>query len=317
MMKNIRCHKFMEVTFNDRINFIVGKNGSGKSSILTAIRLALGMPLPGGTTGGKKGSGVGGESIIRDGSDEEAIVEVEFSNTGEFGLLDTSVFGDYFMIRRSLTRGESGRVVDKYDVFKNGVEKVKISKSGMVDLLRSKNVFATNPAMIMDQETGKLFFTGSARDQYKFFIEATCLQRNYDALVRASEEVKSMRTKVVDRQKALKELEVERKSAEAALNEVQRLALLKTQLTQAQTDVLFAQLSHRKAELEKQQKEMNEKWNLTRILEVEDKFKAAVAVQEAKKAQAECVKCQHVLRMLRCTFHLYRAGSIWWRTHHV
>ena len=42
-MKNIRCHANVTVELNPRLNFITGDNGSGKSSILTAIRLALGM----------------------------------------------------------------------------------------------------------------------------------------------------------------------------------------------------------------------------------------------------------------------------------
>lgn len=45
-MKNLRCHKFMEVRPITRVNFVTGANGSGKSTILTAIRLALGWNPP-------------------------------------------------------------------------------------------------------------------------------------------------------------------------------------------------------------------------------------------------------------------------------
>ena len=41
-MKNFMCHDAMMVEFNEKINFIVGANGSGKSAILTALTVGLG-----------------------------------------------------------------------------------------------------------------------------------------------------------------------------------------------------------------------------------------------------------------------------------
>jgi DNA repair exonuclease SbcCD ATPase subunit len=39
---NFMCHSFLKVDLGDKINFITGQNGSGKSAILTAIAIALG-----------------------------------------------------------------------------------------------------------------------------------------------------------------------------------------------------------------------------------------------------------------------------------
>lgn len=36
------CHEAFEIDFNENVNFIVGKNGSGKSSILAAVTVGLG-----------------------------------------------------------------------------------------------------------------------------------------------------------------------------------------------------------------------------------------------------------------------------------
>ena len=42
-LENFLCHDSLEMVFNEHINFIIGKNGSGKSAILTGIVVALGQ----------------------------------------------------------------------------------------------------------------------------------------------------------------------------------------------------------------------------------------------------------------------------------
>lgn len=39
---NFMCHEYFEVGLSPLINFIVGRNGSGKSAILAAITICLG-----------------------------------------------------------------------------------------------------------------------------------------------------------------------------------------------------------------------------------------------------------------------------------
>ena len=40
---NFMCHPHVKVPLGARLNFIIGHNGSGKSAILTAITLCLGL----------------------------------------------------------------------------------------------------------------------------------------------------------------------------------------------------------------------------------------------------------------------------------
>lgn len=36
------CHSFFEIDLNGNINYVIGRNGSGKSAILTALIVGLG-----------------------------------------------------------------------------------------------------------------------------------------------------------------------------------------------------------------------------------------------------------------------------------
>lgn len=41
-LKNFMCHSFLEVNFENNVNVVIGKNGSGKSALLTALIVGLG-----------------------------------------------------------------------------------------------------------------------------------------------------------------------------------------------------------------------------------------------------------------------------------
>lgn len=163
------------------------------------------------------------DSIIRDGSDGEAIAEVEMRNIGS-GSLPKTEWGYAFTLRRVLTiKKSTGATSDTLEAFKHrffdkrgneitgdpfapGVTIGKITKDTRVlhlsksgepllheppkkrqewirrELQSRLNVSASNPLMIMDQETSKSFFTGSVKDKYRFFMEATGLQRAFEVL---------------------------------------------------------------------------------------------------------------------------------------
>jgi predicted ATP-dependent endonuclease of OLD family len=248
LIRNVRCHANLELMLHPRINFIIGNNGSGKSSILFAIRLALGMKVDKQLSSTAKGGGAAAsaaalmkkktgrskasetgvrtavpiDSIVRKGSDGEAVAEVEMRNTGKDCLPQTQ-WGYMFTLRRTLKiNKDTGKTEDKLDALRHvyydsrgkevkgdpfapGVVIKEVKKEPVVHyssrthepiietavkraewiqkmLEEHLHAFYNNPLMIMDQETSKDFVKGSAKAKYKFFMEGTGLQRNYDDL---------------------------------------------------------------------------------------------------------------------------------------
>lgn len=74
---------------NDRINFLGGRNGAGKSTTLLAIRLALGYDPKKAAVGGDGGDKF--KTVIRTGTDT-CVVEIDIRNEGA-ETLDVRKYG--------------------------------------------------------------------------------------------------------------------------------------------------------------------------------------------------------------------------------
>ncbi len=88
-------HAMLEVNFSPNINFIVGKNGSGKSAILAGIMLGLGGNA---SVGGRGNSAA---EYIKKG-EQQALISVTIYNQG-VEAFQPEVYGDYITIERAIT----------------------------------------------------------------------------------------------------------------------------------------------------------------------------------------------------------------------
>ncbi|VEN61753.1 unnamed protein product [Callosobruchus maculatus] len=100
ILKNFMCHSLLEVKFNNNISIMIGKNGSGKSAILTALVLGLG----GKATFTNRGNNVKG--FLKAG-ERSGSIEIELSNEGPMAY-KPAVYGKRINIRRTLTASGSG-----------------------------------------------------------------------------------------------------------------------------------------------------------------------------------------------------------------
>ncbi|KAJ6153787.1 hypothetical protein N7470_006746 [Penicillium chermesinum] len=163
---NFMCHDHFSVELGPLINFIVGKNGSGKSAILTALTLCLG----GKASDTNRGQSL--KSFIKQGKESSTIV-VRIKNQGEAAYMPAE-FGKSIIIERHFTKsGSSG--------FKIKSENGRIISTKKADLDAITDYFSLqidNPMNVLSQDMARQFLSSSSPlEKYKFFVKGVQLEQ--------------------------------------------------------------------------------------------------------------------------------------------
>lgn len=163
---NFMCHDHFSVELGPLINFIVGKNGSGKSAILTATTLCL---------GGKASATNRGQSLknfVKEGKENAAII-VRIKNQGE-GAYMPDDYGKSIIVERHFTKtGASG--------FKIKAENGRIISTKRAELDAIIDYFTLqfdNPMNVLSQDMARQFLsTSSPAEKYRFFVKGVQLEQ--------------------------------------------------------------------------------------------------------------------------------------------
>lgn len=165
-LKNFMCHEDMTYQLGPLINFICGKNGSGKSAILTAIVLCLGGKASATNRGARL------QSFIREGTDHASIV-CKIKNQGENAYMP-EVYGKTIQVERHFSRtGGSG--------FKLKSEKGRVistRKSDLDEICDHMILQIDNPMAVLSQDQARQFIASSSQtEKYKFFMKGVQLEQ--------------------------------------------------------------------------------------------------------------------------------------------
>ncbi|KAE8348908.1 P-loop containing nucleoside triphosphate hydrolase protein [Aspergillus coremiiformis] len=163
---NFMCHDHFHVELGPLINFIVGKNGSGKSAVLTAITLCLG----GKASATNRGQSL--KSFIKEGK-ETATIVVRIKNQGD-GAYMPDDYGKSIIIERHFSKtGTSG--------FKIKAENGRIISTKKVELDAIIDFFTLqfdNPMNVLSQDMARQFLSSSSpAEKYKFFVKGVQLEQ--------------------------------------------------------------------------------------------------------------------------------------------
>lgn len=192
-MEDFMCHRMFDIHLGQRVNFITGQNGSGKSAIVAAIQLCLGATAK--NTG--RGNSLG--KLVREGFEGSAVVRVTLLNVG-IDAYRQEDYGDRITIERQIKRqGHSG-----YTMLSKDGKVISREKAELERILHTFNIFVDNPCCVLTQEESKRFIQGHERDKYDFFLKATGLERTLDEVTDVKKYIDETDVKLVNSQRILK-----------------------------------------------------------------------------------------------------------------
>ncbi|XP_023240724.1 structural maintenance of chromosomes protein 6-like [Centruroides sculpturatus] len=166
-VKNFMCHDNLDFKFGPHVNFIIGRNGSGKSAILTAIVVGL---------GGKAnitGRGTNLKGFIKNGK-QTAEIAIKIRNCGP-DAYKTELYGSSIVVERRITSDGSS----SYKLKNEMGEIISTRREELVHMMDQFNIQIDNPVSVLNQETSRSFLNSkSSKDKYMFFLKATQLEQH-------------------------------------------------------------------------------------------------------------------------------------------
>ena len=228
---NFMCHDQFSVELGPLINFIVGKNGSGKSAILTAITLCL---------GGKASATNRGQSLknfVKEGK-ENATIIVRIKNQGDGAYLPDD-YGKSIIIERHFSKsGSSG--------FKIKAENGRIVSTKKAELDSISDYFSLqidNPMNVLSQDMARQFLsTSSPADKYKFFVKGVQLEQLDQDYRLIEESVDQIEEKLRSQREDLRHLENDKDKAQKKLELADQHNSLRERVKSLQSQMAWAQV---------------------------------------------------------------------------
>ncbi|NXI69234.1 SMC6 protein, partial [Anseranas semipalmata] len=203
-LKNFMCHSMLgPFQFGSNLNFVVGNNGSGKSSVLTALIVGLG----GKATATNRGSSL--KMFVKNG-ETSADISITLRNQGR-DAFKPEVYGDSIIVNQhiNLDGNRSYRLKSKSGTV------ISSKKEELLGILDHFNIQVDNPVSVLTQEMSKHFLQSKNEgDKYKFFMKATQLEQmkeDYSYIMKTKENTRLQIEQGVERLQELKLLYCEKK----------------------------------------------------------------------------------------------------------
>lgn len=164
-LKNFMCHDHFELSFGPQMNFIIGRNGSGKSAILTGISVGLGAKA----TDTNRGSSI--KSLIKDGK-STARITVEIDNSG-LDSFEKNIYGPTIIVERKLSREGP----NQYFIKSEEGTVVSTKKKTLDEILQKFFIIVNNPLSFLSQDKAREFIASSTeQSRFTHFSEGTNIQ---------------------------------------------------------------------------------------------------------------------------------------------
>lgn len=185
VLKNFMCHDSFELNLGPQLNFIIGRNGSGKSAILTGISVGLGAKA----SDTSRGSSI--KSLIKD-DKNTARVTITLSNMGE-DAYEPEKFGSKIIVERKLQRIGS----NSYSIKGADGRTISSKKNVLDEILHKFNITVDNPMAFLSQDKAREFLTTTTdQNKYDYFMAGSSIEDILDKYTLTSKNIQQVRNKL-------------------------------------------------------------------------------------------------------------------------
>ncbi|KAL4959980.1 P-loop containing nucleoside triphosphate hydrolase protein [Aspergillus stella-maris] len=261
------CHDHFQVELGPLINFIVGKNGSGKSAVLTAITLCLG----GKASATNRGQSL--KSFIKEGK-ESATIVVRIKNHGDGAYLPDD-YGQSILVERHFSKSGTSSFKIKAE---NG--RIMSTKKAELDaIIDHFQLQFDNPMNVLSQDMARQFLSSSSpAEKYKFFVKGVQLEQldqDYRLMEESGDQIEE---KLQAKAQDISILEDRMKKAFKRLNISDQQSSLRDRIKNIQGQMAWAQV-------EEQER-------------IKDSLEAELSTTDSQKAEAEAEieRCDSAIR---------------------
>nr|XP_061805050.1 structural maintenance of chromosomes protein 6-like [Nerophis lumbriciformis] len=288
-LKNFMSHSYLgPIHFGSNVNFVIGRNGSGKSAILTALIVSLG----GNAQATSRGTSL--KSFVKRG-ESSADVSITLNNKG-MNTYKPELYGSSIIIDMRLTHDG----VRTYKLKSEGGQIISTKKEELESILNSFNIQVNNPLSVLNQEMSKSFLHGKGEgEKYRFFMKATQLDQIKDDLIQIKVSRKSTEEKLAKLSEYQKEVKRNYQEQEARYKNLSSINELETELEDLRKQMAWAVIGEMEKELEpiktklqtdkrtteKYDEKVNE-WQ-DKVKQAENKYKQLQEQQDGFKRQVQ------------------------------
>ncbi|OWF41408.1 Structural maintenance of chromosomes protein 6 [Mizuhopecten yessoensis] len=293
-LRNFMCHHRLDITLGPHVNFLMGRNGSGKSAVITALVVGLG----GKANVTSRGNTI--KSFIKTGK-QTAEVMIKLRNRGPDAYKHEE-YGNSIIVERKFARdggshyrlkSEDGRVISQ-------------KREDLTYILDQFNIQVDNPVSILNQDTSRNFLNSkSPHDKYKFFLKATQLEQMKMDYSMANEQKEITREIIEKKEQSLPILEREVLDWEQKYKSLTAIKELQNKIKELKDSMAWAFVMEKERGLQPLTKELQqEESRLPKFIQKVDEAKTKVdkCVQRQKDIQEQLKTMSDEVQDLKPTY---------------
>lgn len=179
---NFMNHAHLLVDLKPGVNFVFGRNGSGKSALLSGCMIGLGA----------KSNSLRADKLselVRHG-ESSAIIRITLFNGGP-DAYQPEIFGNEILIERTIGAKGTSCSSHKAKCANGSVVYQRVSE--IAEICEHFNIQVTNPTVVLTQEKAKKFLSSTDdTHRYQYFMEATGLEQAKVRLLKLDADVARM-----------------------------------------------------------------------------------------------------------------------------